>query len=168
MMRSLIILVLAGWLLVSGCGTARPAEPGNSGAAGSEQPEPASPAVVDFGALEPEDEPGGIQDGDNEGEDGMEAPAPGVRHPGERAIKAAQQALAARLSVSVDAITVEGVEEVDWPDSSLGCPDPEMMYLQVVTPGYRIVLSVEGTEYTVHSDRDEQVILCGEDGAPLE
>ena len=58
--------------------------------------------------------------------------------------------LAARLSVNPAAITVTVVEPIDWPDASLGCPQPGMMYAQVVTPGYRIVLEVDGKSYEYH------------------
>jgi hypothetical protein len=59
--------------------------------------------------------------------------------------------LAARLSVAPDAITVKAVESIDWPDASLGCPQPGMMYAQVITPGYRIVLEVDGKSYEYHT-----------------
>lgn len=183
MMRKMMILVVAGWLLVSACSTvigepgaalpeadsatvAAPESAINS-TPETEQPQTADPIIVDFGALERE---GGNDDtnSEGEGENGMEAPAPGVRDPGAQLLKAAQQALAGRLSASVDAITVESVEEVTWPDSALGCPEPGMMYLQVLTPGYRIVLSAKGTEYVYHTDRSERIVLCGEDETPVE
>jgi hypothetical protein len=67
--------------------------------------------------------------------------------------------LAARLGVDREEITVVSVEYVEWPDTSLGCPEPGQMYLQVITPGYRIILEVRGRTYEYHSDR-RQVILC--------
>ena len=59
--------------------------------------------------------------------------------------------LAARLSVNPAAITVQVVEPIEWPDASLGCPQPGMMYAQVITPGYRIVLEVNGKSYEYHT-----------------
>lgn len=59
--------------------------------------------------------------------------------------------LAAKLGVTPDAITVKSVEPVEWPDASLGCPQPGMMYAQVITPGYRIVLEVNGQSYEYHA-----------------
>jgi hypothetical protein len=44
--------------------------------------------------------------------------------------------------------TVEIAEAVTWPDGSLGCPQPGLFYVQMVTPGYRVVLASEGTRYT--------------------
>ncbi len=67
--------------------------------------------------------------------------------------------LAERLQVAKDAIRVRSVEAVEWPDTSLGCPEPGMMYAQVITPGYRIVLEVEGTPHEYHASRT-RVIYC--------
>lgn len=68
-------------------------------------------------------------------------------------------ALAKQLSLSPAAITVRSVESVDWPDASLGCPQPEMMYAQVITPGYRIILEAKGKSYEYHAGTGS-VILC--------
>ncbi len=68
--------------------------------------------------------------------------------------------LARRLSVHASLIAVSKVEPVDWPDSSLGCPQPDMLYTQVVTPGYRIVLSAQAQAYEYHSDKVSQVVSC--------
>jgi len=73
--------------------------------------------------------------------------------------------LAARLSVAPDAITVKAVESIDWPDASLGCPQPGMMYAQVITPGYRIVLEVDGKSYEYHADTQRHVVYCESKGA---
>jgi len=74
-------------------------------------------------------------------------------------IEQARQDLAKRLGVSVDDIEVQAVEAVEWPDASLGCPQPGMMYAQVITPGYRILLRAGGETYEYHSDR-KRAILC--------
>ena len=68
--------------------------------------------------------------------------------------------LAERLSVDVTQIEVVAVEDVAWPDAGLGCPQPGMMYAQVVTPGMRIILAVDGQEYTYHSGRNQPPFLC--------
>jgi len=67
-------------------------------------------------------------------------------------------------SVSSD-IRVLSVEVVDWPDASLGCPQPGMVYAQVITPGFRVLLEVENDKYEYHTDRGERVVLCV-DGRP--
>lgn len=76
------------------------------------------------------------------------------------AVAQARQDLSSRLSVQESQISVERVEEVDWRDSSLGCPQPGQMYAQVITPGYRIVLRVKDQTYEYHADRGNRVIYC--------
>ena len=68
--------------------------------------------------------------------------------------------LAARLSVPADAITVVRVEEVDWPDGSLGCPQPGMRYKQMLVNGSFIQLSVDGRLYNYHSGGSRSPFLC--------
>lgn len=68
--------------------------------------------------------------------------------------------LAVRLGVDAGAITVVHAEMVVWPDSSRGCPQPGMAYLQVLTDGVWIVLSHEGTSYTYVTAADGTVFLC--------
>jgi hypothetical protein len=52
-----------------------------------------------------------------------------------------------------------GAEE--WPDGGLGCPEPGVSYAQVVTPGFRFDITVDGVVYQLHTDLDaSNVILC--------
>ena len=67
--------------------------------------------------------------------------------------------LAAELGIAPGAITVLTVERVDWSDASLGCAKPGMMYAQVITPGYRIVLEVNGKHYEYHTG-EGRIIRC--------
>jgi hypothetical protein len=75
-------------------------------------------------------------------------------------IEKAKEDLAKRLSISAEQIRLVEATEVEWSDSSLDCPQPGMTYLQVITPGYRILLEVDGQEYEYHSNRDAYVVLC--------
>jgi len=68
--------------------------------------------------------------------------------------------LASRQSVSVDEIIVTQTVAVEWSDSSLDCPQPGMEYLQVITPGYKIVLQVNDQSYEYHTNRDAYFIYC--------
>ena len=67
------------------------------------------------------------------------------------AVELAVTELAGQLGIAAEEITVRSVEAVEWPDASLGCPQPGMMYAQVITPGYRIVLEVDGKSYEYHT-----------------
>jgi hypothetical protein len=68
-----------------------------------------------------------------------------------QATNAAIDDLSQRTGLPKRDIKVQSVEVVQWPDTSLGCPQPDMMYAQVVTPGYRIVLEAGGQTYEYHS-----------------
>jgi len=72
-----------------------------------------------------------------------------------------QRDLARRVDLTEDQIRVVSIKAVQWPDSSLGCPKPGMMYAQVITPGYEIVLQAGGQEFTYHTGADS-FVLCTE------
>lgn len=78
----------------------------------------------------------------------------------EAQVARARQDLASRLGVSAESISVVRVEEVEWPDTSLGCPEPGKMYAQVITPGYRIILEAAEKEYEYHADKGKSVVFC--------
>lgn len=75
-------------------------------------------------------------------------------------VELAKEHLANRKGIDKEQITVLSVKAVDWPDASLGCPEPGMFYAQVITPGYGIVLSHDGERYEYHTDRSSRVVLC--------
>ena len=53
------------------------------------------------------------------------------------------------LSIKSERVTVVSSEAQNFPDSSLGCPQPGMSYLQVITPGYRVVVEADGRRFDV-------------------
>lgn len=89
---------------------------------------------------------------------------------GEMTLTEDQQALAAAVAAdmaaqtgaSPDEISVVAVEEVTWSDAALGCPQPDMVYAQVLTPGYQITLDYEGVIFTYHTAQgpDAPFTLC--------
>lgn len=74
-------------------------------------------------------------------------------------IEQAKIDLMQRADVVPDEITVKSAQAVEWRDSSLGCPMPGMMYAQMITPGYLIVLETNGKEYNYHASTT-QVMYC--------
>jgi hypothetical protein len=64
--------------------------------------------------------------------------------------------------VDADAIQVLRAEATEWPDSSLGCPQPGQMYLQVVTPGYLVELQADSRRLEYHTDSRGRLVLCAE------
>jgi len=75
-------------------------------------------------------------------------------------LELAKTDLAQRLSVAANQITVVSSEYVDWPDSSLGCPEPGMAYSQVITPGYRFILQYGQKQYDYHTGLRSTLVLC--------
>lgn len=79
----------------------------------------------------------------------------------EQQIGALARETAARvLSVSVDTVTVERIEPVEWGDTSLGCPELGMAYAQVITPGYRVTVRVDDKLHEVHTDDGDRAVFC--------
>lgn len=58
---------------------------------------------------------------------------------------------AKHLSVPSSELEIVQIEPVEWRDSSLGCPEPGMEYLHVITPGYHaVVRHRNGATHRVH------------------
>jgi hypothetical protein len=76
---------------------------------------------------------------------------------GEAAVLAA---IARELGVAPEAVSIVSLEPVAWPDSALGCPQPGEVYLDVITPGYRVVVDIDGQEYELHADERGNVVRC--------
>jgi hypothetical protein len=75
-------------------------------------------------------------------------------------VEYAQQDLAARLGLSVADIQPLEVQAVVWPDRGLGCPAPDMMYIQVPEDGAIIRLAVGGKVFEYHSGASRPPFLC--------
>ena len=73
-----------------------------------------------------------------------------------RLIERAKEDLVQTTGAGAEEITVVRTEEVEWGDTSLGCPEPDGMYAQVITPGYLIVLESGGDVYDYHSGSDPE------------
>ena len=48
---------------------------------------------------------------------------------------------------------VLSIEAVDWPDSCLGLPEAVEGCIKVITPGWLIIMRVEGQVYQVSTDQ---------------
>lgn len=93
-------------------------------------------------------------------EPGAVTPPAGARE----VVELAREDLARRLDLESAAIAVVSVQAVEWSDTSLGCPQPGMMYAQVITPGYRVALEAKGQRYDYHTDRSRMVVWCESGG----
>lgn len=81
-------------------------------------------------------------------------------------VQVAKSDLARRLTVPVDDITVQSARAVQWRDSSLGCPKPGQGSMDVITPGFLIVLEAGGRAYEYHANQ-QQAVFCENPQPPL-
>jgi hypothetical protein len=91
----------------------------------------------------------------------------------EAALLTLRTEVAGQLGLTEQALTLISTEQVTWSDASLGCPQPDMAYAQVLTPGWRIVFAdAEGRQHSVHTTENYTFfVICasparsGEDSA---
>ena len=73
-----------------------------------------------------------------------------------------------RSKLPAASFQVTGYSTQTFPDSALGCPDPNMMYTQVLTPGYTIQVTAGGQSYDYRSNiAGTHIVLCGPNGQPV-
>jgi hypothetical protein len=78
------------------------------------------------------------------------------------AIESARRDAAQRLNTTPESLQVADVESRQWPDRSLGCPRQGVLYAQVLTPGYVIILSSGGRRFEYHADDRGMAVFCQE------
>ncbi len=66
--------------------------------------------------------------------------------------------LAERLGISSSEVNVVEVRPTQWPDACLGVYYADRLCLQAITPGYQVLLSANGANYTYHTDLNENVV----------
>ena len=59
---------------------------------------------------------------------------------------------AKRFKVAESAVVLTRAEQLDWPDGSLGCPEPGQVYTRVLVPGFRVVAKTVAGEMLYHTD----------------
>lgn len=67
---------------------------------------------------------------------------------------------ALRSAVDRTLIVVQVGRAVEWSDGALGCAKPGMNYLQVITPGYQVVLQAGAATYDYRADERGRFVLC--------
>jgi hypothetical protein len=75
--------------------------------------------------------------------------------------------LAVREGVDPSAITVVSVDNVTWRNSSIGCPEPGMNYLQSLVDGVRVVLELDGATYQYHRGGSQPLFYCATPEPPV-
>jgi hypothetical protein len=83
-------------------------------------------------------------------------PGTGDGTPAIEAPPAVQEAIAvasAQVGVAMDRVQLVDFEQADWPDACLGVAEPNEMCAQVITPGYRVMLQIDGQTYEFRTDQ---------------
>lgn len=154
MMLSALLLLL---MLLAACGAAEsPTEPGDGQPVLSPLPtdEVPPPPIEESPVAEPAPENG------ETGSRGLpdDAAMEGV-------ISQVMDQLAAQTGLTPEEMTVVSAEAVEWSDSSLGCPDPATMYMQVIIPGYRVVIEGNGETFDIGTDQEvSRLAICPKEG----
>lgn len=143
--------LVAAVVLLGACG----------GTAGDQPPDP----TVD---REPDEVAGGGGGGESDsgGSEPDDAPAQGSEPLLGDEVSAAIDDVTDRAGVARDDVLVEVTELVTWPDSSLGCPEPDQLYTQALVEGYRIVLDADGEEHHYHGEDDGPPQFCADPQPP--
>jgi len=172
MSRLLGTSLLAAAVLLAACGDTADSDSGTSlpedtnfaaptTTPGTQGPDPSDPSAGDAenGDVPVSDtlEPAGAVTGGN-----VERSYEGLDYPQELTglVGLAITDLAERLNITTDDVSVVLLEEVVWSDAGLGCPEPGMVYAQVLTDGMRLILGAEGQLYDYRSGGSAEPRLC--------
>jgi hypothetical protein len=92
-------------------------------------------------------------------------PHPEPADPASRAmVERARADLQRRMSIPAEEIALVEFKAVVWPDSSLGCPRPGMVYTQVQRDGVLIRFEAQGRLFEYHGGSGREPFLCENPG----
>jgi hypothetical protein len=77
----------------------------------------------------------------------------------QRLIRASISELQDRQNVSLDEVVLQSIDAIEFPDGSLGAPEPNVPYPLAPTPGYEIRLQIKGVVYRYWAAGDRAVYL---------
>jgi hypothetical protein len=75
-------------------------------------------------------------------------------------IDAAKADAAERAGVDVADVTLVSADAIDWPSGALGCPRMGFLYIDVITPGFRVVVRAGDRDYDYRAARDGAIRWC--------
>lgn len=86
----------------------------------------------------------------------VETPLSDPQPKGDRAqpVQAAIQMLSQELDLDPEQIEIVSMLPTTWTDSCLGLGGPQESCLQIMTPGWQVILSAQGKQYELHTDED--------------
>lgn len=82
------------------------------------------------------------------------------------ALALASAEVARDQGLAANEVKLVSFRAVNWPNPALGCPKMGVMYTQVITPGYILVLRVGGKEVEYHTDTTGRAVTCANPGPP--
>jgi hypothetical protein len=152
MKRPVLYLLILIFMLLAAC--ASPAE--------TQLPTEAPSATIQAPSETPEPPPSATQP----------APSPTARPthipvdvpPAQRA---AVQALADALGISINQVKVASAEAIDWPNGCLGVQRMGVMCTQQIVPGFRIILEANGQQYEYHTNSSGSQVVPAGDQQPI-
>lgn len=169
-MRTFVAFIGILTVVAAGCAS-------GEGSDGVGAPLPTADGVVSTRPVQPENEPGDTPApgyGDTNDFPGVESPRSVVKPTApvfgegevvidERLADLIDQAIldvSNHLGADPSDVSIVSAESVVWPDGSIGCPQPGMLYAQVQVDGVRIVLAVDNELYAYHSGGQRGLFLC--------
>lgn len=87
--------------------------------------------------------------------------------PGATDVDRALADVVARTGVDVAAVRVIAEDAVTWRDSSIGCPQKGMEYMQVLTEGTRIIVEAAGQRFEYHRGGRRDLFYCAAPHPPV-
>ncbi|MEO6409733.1 MAG: hypothetical protein ABIO45_13395 [Burkholderiaceae bacterium] len=84
-------------------------------------------------------------------------PAASGSHP---TIQAVLADAASRMRLDPSQVKLVSSENVTWPDGSLGCPVPGMLYTMAIVAGYRIRIQTGAQRLQYHAASNGKWLLC--------
>lgn len=71
---------------------------------------------------------------------------------------------AKRFKVAESAVVLVHAEKFVWSDSALGCPEPGVIYTQMLVHGFRVVAKTSAGSLTYNTDSGDRAVICGAHG----
>lgn len=84
---------------------------------------------------------------------GPTQPSPSTNNESAQLVQLAKEDAVSRFNLSEAEIKVIEVNQVNWGDSSLGCPKIGEFYTQVITPGWKIKFQADNNIFEYHTDK---------------
>jgi hypothetical protein len=75
-----------------------------------------------------------------------------------KAVQDAQKQLVDQLSALGEQVRIVEIEPASWPDTCLGLGRPDEVCAQVITPGWRVILEINGQMYEVRTDETGSIV----------